>query len=83
VDILKIDQSFIGGISSDAKENAIVTMIIELAHTLGIRVIAEGVETAEQLSFLKENGCDEIQGYYYSTPLHAEDFFGLLKEGRL
>lgn len=83
VDILKIDQSFIKDISLDPREDAIVAMIIDLAHALGVRVIAEGVETAAQLSFLKERGCDEIQGYYYSTPLHAEDFFGLLKEGRL
>ncbi len=71
---LKIDQSFIRDISTDPEDKAIVTAIINMAHSLGFQTIAEGVETAEQLDFLREQGCDEIQGYYYSKPLHAEQF---------
>ena len=56
------------------------TSIISMAHSLGVRVIAEGVETEDQLNFLKEYKCDEIQGYYFSKPIPAENFTGLLKE---
>lgn len=71
---LKIDRSFISDISSDSEDKAIVNAIIRMAGSLGMRVIAEGVETLQQLVYLKEQGCDEIQGYYYSQPLSADEF---------
>ncbi|MDP3266781.1 MAG: EAL domain-containing protein [Sulfuricurvum sp.] len=71
---LKIDQSFIRNITTDAEDKAIVIAIINMADGLGLQTIAEGVETIEQLDFLREEGCHEIQGYYYSKPLSVEDF---------
>ena len=71
---LKIDQSFVRDISSNADDKAIVTTIINMASSLGMQTIAEGVETSSQLAFLRLQGCDEIQGYYFSRPLPKEDF---------
>jgi len=71
---LKIDQSFVRDISDDAEDKAIVTAIINLASSLGMHTIAEGVETASQLAFLRLQGCDEVQGYYFSKPLHSIQF---------
>ncbi len=71
---LKIDQSFVRDISTDAEDKAIVSAIIQMARSLGLKTIAEGVETSGQLAFLKEQQCDEVQGYYYSKPLSAEQF---------
>jgi len=68
---LKIDRSFVRDVPLDHDDAAIVTAIIGLARTLKMKVIAEGVETEAQMSFLRENGCDEIQGYYYSKPVPA------------
>ncbi|MDQ7010643.1 MAG: EAL domain-containing protein, partial [Mariprofundaceae bacterium] len=70
---LKIDRTFIAGVTHDQKDAAIVTTIIEMAHNLGLKVIAEGVETDEQLAFLKEHGCDVGQGYLFSVPLTPEE----------
>jgi diguanylate cyclase (GGDEF)-like protein len=79
IDVLKIDQSFVHDISSDPDDASIVQAIIAMAHSLGIKVIAEGVETMEQLAFLRLHRCDSMQGYYFSQPLPPEQFAELLR----
>ncbi len=78
---LKIDQSFVRDITDDPDDKAIVSAIINMASSLGIRTIAEGVESAGQLAFLRLQGCDEVQGYYFSKPLTAEQFEAFIKTG--
>ena len=72
IDILKIDQSFIRELGKTAGDTAIVAAVVSMARALALRVVAEGVETREQLALLKSLGCDEYQGYYYSKPLPAD-----------
>ena len=82
IDVLKIDRSFVSDITRDASDAAIVASIIALAHNLKLDVIAEGVETVEQLDYLRRHGCDQMQGYYFSKPLAAADFEQLLRQKR-
>ena len=82
LDTLKIDIAFIREVTSNPQDAAIARTIIELAHSLNLRAVAEGVETAAQLAFLKEAGCDQIQGYWVSQPLPLEALERLLLEKR-
>jgi len=77
-DVLKIDRSFVKGLGEDVEDTAIVHMIIELAHTLGLEVIAKEVETNEQVALLKEMGCNMAQGYHFTEPLPPEEIPALL-----
>ncbi|MFC1836493.1 EAL domain-containing protein [Thermodesulfobacteriota bacterium] len=81
VDKLKIDRSFVEDIPGNADDQAIVKAIIAVGHSMKLKVLAEGVETDEQLEFLKENGCDEVQGYYYSKPIPEREFSRLVLDG--
>ncbi|MYM67806.1 EAL domain-containing protein [Pseudoduganella sp. FT55W] len=82
IDVLKIDKSFVDDVTTNSADAAIALSVISLAHNLNMRVIAEGVETREQVQFLSERGCDEMQGYYFSRPVNAEGFTALLRERR-
>jgi diguanylate cyclase (GGDEF)-like protein len=82
IDFLKIDQSFVRDITTNQDDAIIAKIIISMAHDLGLRVIAEGVETEEQKSFLCLHRCDEMQGYFFSMPIPAEEFEILLRERR-
>ena len=79
LDAIKIDQSFVRDLTVDADDAAIVLAIISMAHQLGLKVIAEGVETHEQLRFLQANACDQIQGYVFSGPISATGMTALLR----
>ncbi len=77
-DYIKIDKSFIDNIEIEQNE-VLIQGVIETAHVLGIEVVAEGVETNEQMEILKKIGCDIVQGYYISKPLSPEDFAKYIK----
>lgn len=81
IDIIKLDKSFVWSLDLDDNKSFIVKTVIDLAHRLGIKVVAEGVETEKQLIFLKDSGCDLAQGYYFSKPLDASSVDALLKAG--
>jgi EAL domain-containing protein (putative c-di-GMP-specific phosphodiesterase class I) len=80
LDILKIDQSFVHQLSENPDDAAIAVAIISMGQSLNLRIIAEGVETEEDLAFLKSHGCDEVQGFYFSRPIPAEQFSRLLTQ---
>ena len=81
IDSLKIDQSFVSEVTSVDEDTSIVTAVISMARSLGLRVVAEGVETLDQLEFLQAHACDEAQGYYFSRPVPAAEFAELLRAG--
>lgn len=82
VNTLKVDRAFVQEIAEQANDRAITAAIIAMAHKLGLRVVAEGVEEEVQLAYLRENGCDYIQGYYYSRPLPLTELRGWLAARR-
>ncbi|GAB4390765.1 MAG: hypothetical protein Kow0025_25010 [Thermodesulfovibrionales bacterium] len=82
VNTIKIDKAFVKDIITDPNPKAITRAIIAMAHSLNMEVVAEGVETAEQMEFLRAEGCDKIQGYIISPPVPAEEFTELLREDR-
>jgi len=82
IDFLKIDRAFIEGLPDDADHAAIVTTIIELANSLGLTVVAKGVESGAQMSFLQELGCQHAQGFLFGRPLPADEFLALVLEKR-
>jgi EAL domain-containing protein (putative c-di-GMP-specific phosphodiesterase class I) len=81
IDTLKIDQSFVRDLTTDADDASIVSAVIGMGKSLHMRVVAEGVETREQLAFLQEQNCPEGQGYYFSEPIVAKEFTEMLRRG--
>lgn len=79
-DIIKLDMGFVRKVGKNKKNNNILISLIELAHRLGMKVVAEGVETKEQMEFLKNYGCDYLQGFYFSRPVPRAEFERMLEE---
>ena len=79
-DILKLDMGFVRKIEENEKVRKIIRAVVDMSHSIGIEVVAEGVETIGQLDYLKGIGCDYIQGYYFSRPLPEQDFEAMLDE---
>jgi diguanylate cyclase (GGDEF)-like protein len=79
IDIIKIDRSFVGALGIDTRSPDLVKALVELGHTLGLTVVAEGVEQADQLEYLRSIGCDRAQGYYFAKPLNDEDLERFLR----
>ena len=82
IDTLKIDRSFVKDLETDPKEESIVSAIIVLAHSLGMDVVAEGVETVGELRIVRKHHCDKMQGYLFSRPVPPKDFEALLSSGK-
>ncbi|MEG7525027.1 MAG: EAL domain-containing protein [Chromatiales bacterium] len=81
-DLVKIDRDFISNVHSDVNDASLVRAIIQLAHAFGMEVVAEGVETEQQLAFVREQGCDYIQGYLVGVPADSEQVVACLSAGR-
>ncbi len=77
---MKIDRSFVSEIETNPEDAALTSAIIAMAHNLFLKVVAEGVETREQAEFLRESGCDELQGYLFSPAVPSEEFARFLEE---
>ena len=77
---IKIDKSFLDSLQTNSQSASIIQSIIDLGHNLGVKVVAEGVETIDQIKFLRESFCDEYQGYYFGAPMRAADFEELMRE---
>jgi EAL domain-containing protein (putative c-di-GMP-specific phosphodiesterase class I) len=80
IDTLKVDRSFIRTLPLDTEERVITEAIIALGRSLSLTIVAEGVETEEQQSYLREHHCDQMQGFYFSKPLAPADFADLMRE---
>jgi EAL domain-containing protein (putative c-di-GMP-specific phosphodiesterase class I) len=80
IDTLKVDRSFIRDLQTNPEDRAITEAIIAMGKTLSLTVVAEGVETQEQKTFLRQHDCDEMQGYHFSKPIAAEQFAELLEK---
>src|SRR6185436_3645051 len=80
IDTLKVDRSFIRELQTDPEDRAITQAIISMGKTLSLTVVAEGVETEEQQTFLREHACDEMQGFYFSKPIGGDEFAGFLRQ---
>jgi EAL domain-containing protein (putative c-di-GMP-specific phosphodiesterase class I) len=83
VDTLKIDLSFVRGATTDADDASVVTAVIAVAHSLGLRVVAQGVETEAQVALLRSLACDEVQGYLWSAPVPPAECERILVQGTL
>jgi EAL domain-containing protein (putative c-di-GMP-specific phosphodiesterase class I) len=81
-DVFKIDRAFISSLHNDKQAPAIVEMILGMAETLGMETVAEGVETDDQLQFLKRRGCDQYQGFLFSPPVSLEKFIEMVRRNR-
>jgi sensor c-di-GMP phosphodiesterase-like protein len=79
-DVFKIDRQFVSGTPDDKQANAIVDMILSMAHTLEMQIVGEGIETPQQAAFLKARGCHIGQGYLYSPPITSDAFMKMLNE---
>jgi len=82
IDALKIDQSFIRDMTTDSDDASIVSAVINMGRSLNMRVIAEGIQTRDQLKFLKDRDCPEGQGYYFGPPVSAKEFSEILSDPR-
>jgi diguanylate cyclase (GGDEF)-like protein len=82
-DIVKIDKSFVEAIEQKTAVRAVIASTIEMCHSIGLKTVAEGVETREQFEFLRQNGCDFIQGYYFFKPMDEDAFVSCLESGRV
>src|SRR6185437_11289022 len=82
VDRLKIDQCFVRDIATNPSDAAIVRAIVSLGHSLDLEIVAEGVETLQQTTLLRAEGCDEVQGFYFGGPMVAEDLMAFVRENR-
>jgi EAL domain-containing protein (putative c-di-GMP-specific phosphodiesterase class I) len=83
IDELKVDRSFVTEIPANGEDSAIVRAVIAMSHSMDLRVVAEGVETEEQLRYLRRLHCDAIQGHFFSAPLPKQEFFEFVTDGRL
>ena len=83
VNRLKIDQCFVRDIATNPCDAAIVRAIVSLGHSLNLEIVAEGVETIEQATLLRTEGCDEVQGFYFAVPMESEELIAFVRENRM